>query len=126
MWGGLGFAMACALLKDNLKALLFLSLLHPQLTGRPGQQSQQQPGLLAQGLQEEGDQIIHRAPVWKEREGSLDPAEQRRGHGAGSVSSSVPVCARLSAPSGSVCHWGAVRVTGRGRDTPAGLGMLGP
>lgn len=118
--GGLGFAMARALLKNNLKALLLLSLLHPQLTGGPGQQSQQQPGLLAQGLQEEGDQILHRAPVWEEREGSLDPAEQRRGHGAGSVSSPVPVCARLSiplAPPEGFCG---------GRDTPAGLGMLGP
>lgn len=125
MWGGLGFAMACALLRNNLKALLFLSLPHRQLTGGPGQQSQQQPGLLAQGLQEEGDQILHRAAVWEEGEGSLDPAEQRRGHGAGSVSSPVPVCARLSTPSGSVSWWGALGVTGRGRDTPAGLGTLG-
>lgn len=91
LWDGLGFAKACALLGNNLKALLFLSLLHPQLAGGAGQQPQQQPGLLAQGLQEEGDQILHRALVREKREGSLDSAEQRRGHGAGSVSSPIPI-----------------------------------
>lgn len=93
LWDGLGVAMACALLGNNLKALLFLSLLRPQLAGGAGQQpqQQQQPGLLAQGLQEEGDQILHRALVREKREGSLDSAEQRRGHGAGSVSSPIPI-----------------------------------
>lgn len=106
MWGGLGFAVACALLKDNLKTLLFLSLLHPQLTGGPGQQPQQQPGLPAQGFQEEGDQILHWAPVWEEGEGSFDPAEQRRGHGPGCVSSpSLPVTGSPR-PRALGCSWG--------------------
>lgn len=99
---GWGLPWTCALLGNNLKALLFLSLLHPQLTGGAGQQpqQQQQPGLLAQGLQEEGDQILHRALVWEKGEGSFDPAEQRRGHGAGSVSSPIPARAGLLALSG--------------------------
>lgn len=137
---GLGFAMAYALLRNNLKALLFLSLLHPQLAGGAGQQpqQQQQPGLPAQGLQEEGDQVLHRALVREKREGSLDSAEQRRGHGAGSVSSPIPIragrassWARLSAcllaPSWHClalgCCWGDRQ---RSRDTTASLGMLRP
>lgn len=98
-WDGLGFAMTCALLKSNLEALLFLSV-RPQLAGGADQQRQQhqQPGLPAQGLQEEGDQILHRALVREKREGSLDPAEQRRGHGAGSVSSPVPARAGRANP----------------------------
>lgn len=128
LWDGLGFAMACALLRNNLKALLFLSLLHPQLAGGAGQQpqQQQQPGLPAQGLQEEGDQIFHRALVREKREGSLDSAEQRRGHGAGSVSNpnSHPCWAgvlsgqALCVPPGTVWLWGAVGVTGGGAGTP--------
>lgn len=49
----------------------FLSPKLDRLAGRPReqpQQQQQQPGLAPQSPQEEGHQVVHRPPVWQERE----------------------------------------------------------
>lgn len=55
----------------------------PQRLGGPGQQpqqQQQQPGLLAQGCQAQGHQVIHWPPVWEEGEGQADSAEPGWSH----------------------------------------------
>uniref|UniRef100_G1MTK3 SAM domain-containing protein n=1 Tax=Meleagris gallopavo TaxID=9103 RepID=G1MTK3_MELGA len=81
-------------------------------------------------LQEEGDQILHRAFVREKREGPLDSAEQRRSHRAGSVSSPIPVHAgRAFSWVRLYSHLPALSVlltdTEVGIQDPLGLGKLG-